>query len=300
MVTQERVTQIIEETDWSIEEEPYDPYFYILGLDPGGTTGVAVLRINTDDEELNPELVYLHQVGDGRYGFKRFFGDSQVALNVQIVSEKWKERNVKGANREPQYIEGLMHMLWDDENIYYQYPSQKELIPDEWLKKNNLWVEGKRHEMDALKHALAYLRNQEHPATLKSLSGEGEPMAQPGEAEDAEIQPGDQPGEGEGEGEESEGDAGEAVKSFVEAMEALAKAVQEAGEAAEGFAEGLGTPDKNAEPTGPGSGGGEDAHDWTDFNDGSFKGDRKRRERNGAFSGFNPEDYESGTTLLDD
>jgi len=317
MVERERVQQIIDETDWSIEEEYYepDPYFYVLGLDPGGTTGVAMLRVNTEDDTINPELVYLHQIKNGRYGFKDWFYGSQVAHNVVIVSEKWKERNVKGADREPQYIEGSMHMLWDDDNINYQYPEQKELIPDQWLKDNNLWTEGKRHQMDALKHAFAYLRNEEHSATLESLSGkpesgegEGEgtqPMAQPGEAEAAQIE---EPGEGEGDEAEGEGDGqGESgAEGAANAAKAMMDALKRMGDAAEQAAQRIKEVADNIDPDethtgGTSGGGGEGIDNEWDSTKIEVKGERSRRERNGAFAGFNPADYESGgTTLLDD
>lgn len=352
----ERVKRIIEDTDWSIYEEPEaepDPFMYILGLDPGGTTGVAMLRIDTTDDKINPELVYLHQIADGRYGFKDWFLGSKVNPKLIIVSEKWKERNVKGANREPQYIEGSMHMLWDDDNIVYQYPDQKELIPDEWLKENNLWTPDKRHQMDALKHAFAYLRNEEHSATLESLSnmgepddGEGnkpEPMAQPGDAEratignDDEPAPGDEPGEDEdgteaGEGQDGaesdgEGDGGtdtpkpgskpqngaealaEAMKAgaklaeAAKAMQEMAEGAGEAAEAIEGLAKALdginSEYDDDYEPIGPGSGGGE-GWEIDPNNEVETHGTRTRRERNGAFAGFNPEGYDQGVSLLDD
>lgn len=188
--TQDRITQLLEETDFEYVafEEVVDPYAYVMGLDPGGTTGVAMLRLNMDDENPKPELVYLHQIENGLEGFIDWFKGAVPGANTQFVSEKWKERNIKGADRTPQYIEGAMHWAWGDHTVW-QYPDQKELIPDQWLKDNNLWTEGKRHQMDALKHAFAYLRNSGNSATVESLSGEGsgEPMAQPGEAENAQL-----------------------------------------------------------------------------------------------------------------
>lgn len=277
----------------TVQEPEADPYQYILGLDPGETTGVAMLRIDTRDDKVKPELVYLHQITGGRYGFKDWFAGSVVSENLVIVSEKWRERNIKGANREPQYIEGAMHMLWDDDNIEYQFPDVKELIPDQWLKDNNLWTEGKRHQMDAQKHAWAYLRNQEHSATLDSLSGEDqEPMAQPGTGQKAQIEDGT-PEDGDGDGGEG-GTPQDAAEAFAQAMQELADAVQEAAEAMEALGSGQGDGEADSgEPRGPGAGGyGSDETEDTRK--------RTKRSRNGAFAGFNPVDYEEGTTLLDD
>lgn len=269
-------------------EEFYDPYLYIMGMDPGGTTGVAMLRIDSEDEKAKPELIYLHQIEDGRYGFKEFFGGSAIGPNLTVVSEKWRERNVKGANREPQYIEGGIHMLWGDENVEWQYPDVKDVITDEYLKSQNLWTEGKPHQMDALRHALAYLRNSGHGGTLDTMNpdGNGETIAQPGEADEAQL------GQGQGE-------PGESEPNFDEVMEAMAQAMQAMADAAEvtqEFIEAVGQFDEATEAEGN-----------TEASAGGFaevKDDgreRSKRERNGAFAGFNPADYEEGgTTLLDD
>jgi hypothetical protein len=273
-----------EDIDYS-EPEP-DPYMYVMGMDPGGTTGVAMLRIDLEDEKAKPVLIYLHQIADGRYGFKEFFGGSAIGPNLTVVSEKWRERNVKGADREPQYIEGGIHMLWGDENVEWQYPDVKDVITDDYLKSQNLWTPGMPHQMDALRHALAYLRNSGHSGTLDTMNpdGDGETIAQPGDADEAQL--------GQGQGEPGEGEPG---PSFEEAMAAMAQAVMAAQEVvdeafAEAFAEG--------EPTGDAPGqkapGG-----YGETPDDGLK--RSKRERNGAFAGFNPVDYEEGgTTLLDD
>lgn len=271
-----------EDIDYS-EPEP-DPYQYIMGMDPGGTTGVAMLRISLEDEKAKPELIYLHQIADGRYGFKEFFGGSAIGSNLTVVSEKWRERNVKGANREPQYIEGGIHMLWGEENVEWQYPDVKDVITDEYLKSQNLWTEGMPHQMDALRHALAYLRNSGHDGTLDTMNpdGDGETIAQPGEADEAQL------GQGEG---ESGGDEGEPQPNFAEIVEAFTQAAKEMGEATQEAAEAA-------------QAAGEAMQEATSGGFAEVKDDgreRSKRERNGAFAGFNPADYEDGgTTLLDD
>lgn len=299
--------------DWidniEIPVEEVDPYLYFMGMDPGGTTGIAMLRILAEDEKAKPELIYLHQIEDGRYGFKEFFAGSTIDSNLTVVSEKWRERNVKGANREPQYIEGGIHMLWGEENVEWQYPDVKDVITDEYLKSQNLWTEGKPHQMDALRHVLAYLRNSGHAGTLDTMNpdGSGETIAQPGEAQDAQL-----PQSGQGEPGEGEDGAEGQGTTFEQAMEALTQAAQEMAQAAEQtgddfqeFADAMGDPqgvgegepvaDADFIPPAPPEG-------WGGFAPVADDGlNRSRRERNGAFAGFNPVDYEDeGTTLLDD
>jgi hypothetical protein len=275
-----------DEIDWDSEVED-DPYKYVLGLDPGGTTGVALLRY-TDDTPA--ELGYLHQIPDGLPGYFRYFINSWPEDNVMIVSEQWEERNVKGADRIPTYIEGAQYAMWyGTENLTYQSPKMKSLVPDEWLAEQNLWTPGKRHQMDALIHAIVYLRNSGHKPTIEALSNRPtKPMAEPGEAaaktkgDDDEgsfngdiqvVQLGEaDPGEAE-DGQGSDGD-GEASDSG-------------AGDAG-GNAEPGGSVESDPTGDSPSSHGGvPDSVDMT------VKGTRKRRERNGVFTGYDTEGEES-------
>lgn len=271
----DKIRQYVDETDWTIIDE-VDPYVYVLGLDPGGTTGVAMLRIDTRDDEINPELIYLHQIPGGLHGFVDWFYGTRPQYNLITVSEKWKERNRKGADRTPQYIEGAMHAMWDDANINYQYPEVKEQVPDEWLKENNLWTEGHRHQMDALKHALAYLRNNGHSATIKGLSGVTEgAMGEEGAGEAAQLD----------EGQDAMDALHEAMAKAVAAMEAFQEAV---GEATDG------------QPIGPG-GNFEKPKGADEYVHKEDTRKRGRKELNGAFAGFAPaEEDEGGTSLFED
>lgn len=160
-----------------------DDYRYVLGMDPGGTTGIAMLRY-TDDTA--PELVYLYQQEGGIHGFWNFFGGSQPTDNVDIVSENFTLRQgIHGADVTPLRIEGIQFALWGDE-VTYQEPKMKSLVPDAWLKEQNLWTPGRPHQMDGLRHAFVFLRNEMHEPTLKALSEdqETETLAKPGEAAD--------------------------------------------------------------------------------------------------------------------
>lgn len=186
------VSDLLDEIDWFSATEPEpepDTNLYVIGLDPGGTTGFALLTV-PDEGNGKPELTFLHQIEDGLEGFIKFFkGGDHILSNTVIVSEKWKERNIKGADRTPQYIEGFMIGMW--EGIVWQTPDFKSLVPDQWLKDNELWTPGKRHQMDALKHAYAYLRNQGNSATVESLAGESDDSMGDQEATDAAQMDGD-------------------------------------------------------------------------------------------------------------
>lgn len=255
-------TNLIED-NWLDEIE----YKYVIGQDPGGTSGVAVLRY-TDNTA--PELIFLHQIPDGREGFFYFFIGTEVGegTNFTSVSEKWETREgVHGANLEPVYIEGVQYAIWVDQTVY-QSPSVKPMVGDEFLKQQNLWTEGKRHQMDALLHALYYLRSIGHKPTLEKMSGEDpEPIAQPGEADEKTLpQPGGSEPGGEG-GEQGDG-AGDPGDGFAEAMRKLAEQARQEGD---------------AEPNGAGS-----AHGYgIDNRVGPAK---PKRTLNGAFMGFDEDD----------
>lgn len=168
-----------------------EQFKYVVASDPGGTTGVAALRYKDSDM---PELVYLHQIPDGVVGFYDFFGMSETQENVAVVSEVWEDRALKGADQTPLVIQGAQYAIWQGE-IEYQSPSLKKLISDQWLKDNNLWTPGRRHQMDALIHAFVYLRNQGHRPTLEALSDmPTDPIEKPGGAEEKQLEGSGNPG----------------------------------------------------------------------------------------------------------
>jgi len=237
----------VEDADW---EEVEDPHFYVIGLDPGETTGVAIIRIDMEDNEKLPELIFLDQIPEGRYGFKDYFAPFFIGPNTQVVSEKWVEHNKKGVDREPLIIEGVQHALWDDRSVAWQEPKMKALVSDDWLKEQNLWTPGKRHQMDALIHAIVWLRNQSHAGTVNALGGQSNgTMAEPGQAENAQGN-GTSPGDG--------------------IREALAQMARELAEA-------------NANG---GGGRGEEAEPGDGYDPQNPKGPRRERDLGGAFIGY--------------
>lgn len=276
--------------------EVVEPVKYVLGMDPGGTTGVAMLRYT---DSTPPELIYLHQITDGHRGFWDFFGGARTNEFLTQVSEKWKEGGVKGANHTPLIIEGVQYAIWGDD-IEYQGAELKSLVPDEWLREQNLWTPGKRHQMDALIHALVYLRNSGHKPTIEALSNRAEkPLAEEGEAKSKELADGDTET-----GEMSPDEAAD----MAEMMEALAQALKEAGEAAAEAAEAEadGEPAQGAQAgagAGDPAGSDPDGGHYIDSNslripEPEVKGTRNKRTRNGVFAGYDPVE-DDGEVLFD-
>ena len=155
-----------------------DPDQYILAFDPGGTTGMCLLRYNSKEVVLS----VLAQIEDGHEGYyDNLVGvPAGYATPTTLVSEKWVEHGVKGADRTPLVIEGIQYAFWPDQ-MNYQTPDMKQLVDDDTLKEIGVWTEGKPHQMDALRHALIYLRNQEHEPTLELLGNDGQTMQQDGD-----------------------------------------------------------------------------------------------------------------------
>ncbi len=269
-----------------------DEVRFIMSHDPGGTTGMAFAEY--DEKEVR--ITVIGHIPDGRQGYLYAFDGMQFGwpTNKDIVSEQWVERNIPGADREPIYIEGVQYALWQ-ENVHYQTPDMKALVPDEKLKELGIWRENMRHAMDAVIHLLVWLRNQGHKPTIEALSEDGDPSGIKMPAPNGEPGgQGDQPDEngsgedqqqgGQGgqqtEGDEQQGGAGEPKSAAQQAIENLMQQVAQSVE--------------DADPTGPGGNGGDWVYDLTV----EVKGKRSERELNGAFTGYNPE-AEGGTVMYD-
>lgn len=278
------VEDIFAEVGWDDEytgnyREVQDDRIYIIGLDPGETTGFAVVRIDPKDKKALPELLFLDQVPDGRYGFKEYFKNFWLDDLTIVVSEKWKERNKKGVDREPQYIEGSMHMLWGDEYINYQYPEVKSLVPDEFLIEQGVWTPGKRHQMDALIHILVFLRNggAGNEGVADALGGEGGGQTM-GEISDYV--------EGDGQGDES--GIGKGFDSFGDK---------------EGEANGVGNYEIDEANPDHGTQDGGNQNGYGVAGTVKLDGERSKRDLDGAFMGFASKELDEGkvgSTLLDD
>lgn len=280
---------------------------YVLGMDPGGTTGVALLRYT---DSTAPELIYLHQITDGHRGFWRFFMGAKVREEVAVVSEKWVEGGVKGANHEPLIVEGVQYPIWED-TVFYQQPAMKALVPDAWLKEQNLWTPGHRHQMDALIHAIVWLRNQGHRPTIEALSERAEkPLAEEGEAESKTLSPDSTEAMTPEEGDEF----AELIDALNEAMQGLPQEDAEGGQEAagadgdgEGLEEGEGAGQGRSQAgdsDGPAAGSDPEGGHYRDADgvghpDPNTKGKRNKRSLNGVFAGFEA-DSEEGSVLFDE
>jgi hypothetical protein len=137
----------------------------ILSLDPGETTGVAIIGF---DPKRGPAVTYCDQITGGPVGFIRWFKSLPTDWYDEIVCESFVLRpGVHGANITPAYVIGALEAM-AEVPITYQSPSQKKLVPDETLKRGQTtFIIGKPHATDAVRHGIIYLRNMGHKNTLK-------------------------------------------------------------------------------------------------------------------------------------
>jgi hypothetical protein len=137
----------------------------VLSLDPGGTTGYALISVDDDSQ------MYVGRSGQikgGLKGFLDFHWDVLEDLPVQkIICESFTLREgIYGADLSPVYIIGALEALYPTVEIVYQEPKIKPLCDDDRLKKLGLHEPGKPHKNDAIRHAVIYLRNNKHMPTL--------------------------------------------------------------------------------------------------------------------------------------
>ncbi len=136
-----------------------------LSLDPGGTTGIALIEAGADTE---PVIELAAQVSDGLQGFLLWHSYNQHLNWDFVVCESFTLRpSVKFPDLSPVYIIGALEALSPEKPITYQSPSSKPLCDDNVLKRIGFYQVGKPHANDAIRHAIIYLRNKKHMPTLK-------------------------------------------------------------------------------------------------------------------------------------
>lgn len=136
----------------------------LLSLDPGGTTGYALIEY--DDNYFR--ITDSGQVPGGLQGFLEWDSDFYEAIGLDlVVCESFTLREgIYGADLSPVYIIGALEARYDDTEIVYQEPKLKPLCDDDRLKKMGFHERGKPHRNDAVRHGIIYLRNNKHMPTL--------------------------------------------------------------------------------------------------------------------------------------
>ena len=136
----------------------------ILALDPGGTTGAAIIEFGDDTE---PVIEKRWQIADGLQGFISWYQDTTDFWDM-IVCESFVLRpGVHGVDITPAYVIGALEALEGHLGVIYQEPKVKPLCDDDRLKAMGFHKPGQPHANDAVRHAVIYLRNKRHIPTLR-------------------------------------------------------------------------------------------------------------------------------------
>jgi len=165
---------------------------YVMALDPGKSTGIAIGRF-VEDQPL--EVVFktivqggvsglgywLHHTRDAKTIIENDCSSSfpkeyeEFEYHLDVVCENF---TLRGGNftpdLEPVRIEGMVidHFA---SVVTWQAPSDKSLVGDKFLKEHGLWVTGKdvdhedgRDANDAMLHLFAYAMKKVHLPTLRT------------------------------------------------------------------------------------------------------------------------------------
>jgi hypothetical protein len=151
----------------------------IMGIDPGTTTGWAVMQdvdpatspqtdcdINVMSQQLNGDE---YQIAHDLYRIVRALWPIAVVIEdfvpQQLNKQRWFLSPVRITNQ-------LTMLMWEDKRSWLlQMPSLAfATIPDEYLKSINMYKPGKAHANDATRHCLTFIRRvQKHPELYGQL-----------------------------------------------------------------------------------------------------------------------------------
>jgi len=127
----------------------------VLGIDPGGTTGLALYDGRRWLVGETPSLVQLHAV-------------LKLWRPSVVVAEQFIPEPNRPVARDALWAEGVIR-LWRMGHtgdfiklIWSNRGNVMSLCTDEMLHANDLWIKSMRHGRDAIRHVLHYLVTKEH------------------------------------------------------------------------------------------------------------------------------------------
>lgn len=151
----------------------------LIGLDPGGTTGWAVLVIGRD-AMLDPEVRILNNIALYTYG--EVTGDEHKQVDeIESMLETWpgaalvredfilRTQNKSRDTLSPVRLGfGIDHLMYKRNRVVFtQQPSlAKVTASDERLKSWGLYRPGSEHARDATRHAITFARRAKADSAL--------------------------------------------------------------------------------------------------------------------------------------
>lgn len=154
----------------------------LIGLDPGGTTGWALLVIGKDSM-LEPELKILNNIA--LYSFGEFAGDEHKQVDeIEDMLDLWPGAAVvredfilRTQNKNKEVLSpvrlgfAIDHLLYArNRQAFLQQPSlAKSTATDDRLKSWGLYRPGSEHARDATRHAITFARRvKDNKAMLRA------------------------------------------------------------------------------------------------------------------------------------
>lgn len=134
----------------------------IVGVDPGGTTGLALVRTTDGGDEIDI-VETQHIVGMGSIQWIDNLLRDRVPIQVAAEAFTIAERTLRGTRSgvmEALYTIGAIRYLCYKHGVAFtlQTPAQaKNAYTDSTLRALKIW-RANPHERDALRHALLYAR----------------------------------------------------------------------------------------------------------------------------------------------
>ena len=140
---------------------------YVLSIDPGKASGVALLSWDGTDE--NPNILLSKEVQPEEFAIpvETLLNSYKNEDLLSVVCERFTINAQTVRNSQAPYsleqIGVLKHLcrtnMYDPERIIFQSPADaKAMFPNEALKKVGAWhVGGEGHANDAIRHALLRL-----------------------------------------------------------------------------------------------------------------------------------------------
>lgn len=149
---------------------------HVLGVDPGGAktgeTGIVLVRYS---DKRPAEMLDSWAVGGGVEGFLAWYNGGSVDPKAMdyVIIEHFVNRNIRGADLTPCFVEGAVHALfYNHARIVLQPASGKDTaVPDKNMRAAGYYVPGGHHKdvNSAMKHVLFWLKKQRHAATLRKV-----------------------------------------------------------------------------------------------------------------------------------
>lgn len=143
----------------------------LLALDPGGVTGWSTWTY----DPTTPLLPAAHgMIPGGLDGFIRWWDASWNAQHFrtyggEVVIEEFElDGRTLRPDIQAKEIIGAVRLLAHQHGfpLAIQPNTQKSHAPDALLKHHDLWWEGKGHDRDSARHALARMKNRRHGPTI--------------------------------------------------------------------------------------------------------------------------------------